>query len=69
MVKSILAFEEVGQVSLADLGSRLSRLWLVQHPKSHFLCPSTKCDDPSMLLGRLGDRNMMVMSIMHSGQF
>jgi hypothetical protein len=26
MVKSVLAFEKVGQVSLADLGSRLSRL-------------------------------------------
>ena len=69
MVKSILAFEEVGQVSLADLGSRLSRLWLVQHPENHFLRPSTKCDDPSIFSGRLDDRNMMVMSIMHSRQF
>ena len=27
---------------VSRLGSRLSRLWLVQHPKSHFLHPSTK---------------------------
>ena len=68
MVKFILAFEKVGQVG-CRLGSRLSRLWLVHHPKSHFLQPSAKCDDPSVLSGRLDDRNMMVISIMHSGQF
>ena len=56
MVKSVLAFEEVGQVGLADLGSWLSRLWLVQHSKSHFLHPSTKCDDPRMFLGHLNDK-------------
>ena len=68
-VKSILTFEKFGQVGFADLGSRLSRLWLVQHPENHFLRPSAKYDDPSIFSGRLDDRNMMVMSIMHSGQF
>ena len=69
MVKSILAFEEVGQVSLADLRSRLSRLWLVQHPKSHFLRPSAKYVQHPKSHFRLDDRNMKVMPIMHSGQF
>jgi hypothetical protein len=36
MVMSILAFEEVGQVVLADLGSQLSQLWLDQAPKKLF---------------------------------
>jgi hypothetical protein len=36
MVKSVLAFEKVGQVVLADLENRLSRLWLVQHMKCRF---------------------------------
>ena len=54
MVKSILVFEEVGQVGLADY-------WLVQHPKSRFLRPSAKYDDPSIFLGRLDNRNMKVM--------
>jgi hypothetical protein len=69
MVKCVLAFEQVGQVGLADLGSRLSRLWLVQHPKSRFPHPCAKCDDPGMLSGHLDDRNMMMMSIMLSRQF
>ena len=30
MMKITLAFEKVGKVGLADLGSRLSRLWLGQ---------------------------------------
>ena len=63
------AFDEVGQVGLANLGSRLSRLWLVQHPKSRFLRPSAKCDDVSMFSGRFDDRIMMMKSIMHFGQF
>ena len=54
MVKSILVFEEVGQVGLADY-------WLVQHPKSRLLRPSAKYDDPSIFLGRLDNRNMKVM--------
>jgi len=62
MVKPILVFEEVGQVGLADY-------WLVQHPKSRFLRPSAKYDDPSMFSCCLDNRNMKVMSIMHSGQF
>jgi hypothetical protein len=69
MVKSVLAFEKVGQVGLANLENRLSQLWLVQHPKYRFPCPSTKCDDLSMLSGHLDDRNLMIMSIILSGRF
>jgi hypothetical protein len=69
MVKFVLAFEKIGQVSLADLENRLRRLWLVQHAKYRFPCSSTKCDDPSMLSGHLFDRNLMIMSIILSGQF
>ena len=63
MLKSILAFEEVGLVSLADLE------WLVQHLKSRFLCPSANYNHPSLFSGRLDDRNMLMKSIMHSRQF
>lgn len=69
MVQSIFAFDKIFEVSLADLGSRLSRLWLVQHLKSGFPRLNAKCDDPSMILGHLDDRNMMLMSIMLTGQF
>jgi hypothetical protein len=68
-VKSILTFEKVGQVGLADLENRLSRLWLVQHPRCRFPHPCARCDDPTMLSSHLDDRNMMIMSIMLSGQF
>jgi hypothetical protein len=51
-VKSILIFEKVGQVGLADLENRLSRLWLVQHPRCRFPHPCARCDDPTMLSGQ-----------------
>jgi hypothetical protein len=69
IVKSVIAFEKGGQVSLAHLENRLSRLWLVQHSKCRFPCPSTKCDDSSMLSSHLDDRNLMIISIILSGQF
>jgi hypothetical protein len=39
MVKLMLAFDEVGKVGLADLGSQLSRPWLGQSPKKPFPSP------------------------------
>jgi len=68
MVKSILAFEEVGQVGLADVGRQLSQFRLIQRRKSYFLRPSSKSDDPSMLSDHLDDRNMMMKSLMPFGQ-
>jgi hypothetical protein len=64
IVQSVLAFDKVGKIGLlADLRSRLSRFWLDQSPKNLFLLLDSKCDDSSMLLGRLDDRNMMVESV------
>jgi hypothetical protein len=57
MMKSIIAFEEVGLVGLAD------------STKSRFVRSSTKYGDPCMFSGHLDERNMMMKSIMHFGQF
>ena len=62
MVKSVLAFKDVGlsaKPTLAGSGSE----------KSSFLRPGSKYDDPSNLSSHLDDRNMMEKSIMHFGHF
>ena len=62
MVKSILAFEEVSQVGLAKPTLAGST------PEQSFSSSRHQFDDPSMLSGRLDDRNMMMKYIMHSEQ-
>jgi hypothetical protein len=62
MVMSVLAFDDFGQVGIADLG------W-IRPRKSRFLRPDYKCDDPSIFPGHLDGRNMIEESIMHFGHF
>jgi hypothetical protein len=57
MMKSILAFEEVGQVVLADSS------W-IKPRNSRFLRPGSKYDGPNIFSRYLHSKNMMEESIM-----